>query len=749
MGVVMSLERQPDLDRIRKKAEEIARERPAVVPEQGMDSYKRYVHELQVHQIELEIQNEELRSAQNDLEAVRNRYADLFNNAPVGYVVLDANGFVLEINNTFSKMIGRQADGMIQKPLSGFLPEPARHIFLSRYKAFFKNPERAIELEVGKSNREKRVIKLYGSREQSTSGFSTSRERVRIAVIDITRQYAAETAMQKAHDELGIRHRIAEIMLKTDDEEMFHEVLVTLLSHFKSTYGYFGYIDEEENLVCPSMTRNIFSKCEVENKSIVFPRSAWGGIWGESLLSKKTVCKNSGLRLPTGHIQLINALAVPIVNHGNLIGQIVIGNRPEGYDQETIECLESIVAWISPVLSARLERDRQHARRIKAESDLMQAQKMESIGVLAGGIAHDFNNLLAPIIGYTDLMLEDAVEGDRNHLYMEEISKAAHRAKDLVSQLLAYSRKQLLAVKPLDVNDTIDKLSGMLKRLIREDIRVVYGLGGDTGLVRGDAGQLEQVLVNLVVNAQDAMPDGGRLFIETGRYHLLEKMRVLDFEIEAGEYCCIQIQDSGEGIPKDILPYIFDPFFTTKDMGRGTGMGLATCYGIVKQHGGYIWPESKPGGGTIFKILLPTAAAETGGPGDQVDNDIASETASNGEAVMIVEDEPGVRKMAALALKKKGYRVFETASPEACLRYIEMENPSLDMLLTDVILPGYSGKELYSRLKEKLPHLKVLYMSGYTDNVISDKGVLKAGVHFIGKPFSIRELLKKVHSVLN
>ncbi len=188
---------------------------------------------------------------------------------------------------------------------------------------------------------------------------------------------------------------------------------------------------------------------------------------------------------------------------------------------------------------------------------------------------------------------------------------------------------------------------------------------------------------------------------------------------------------------------------TPKDMGRGTGMGLATCYGIVKQHGGYIWPESNPGGGTTFKILLPTAAAETGGPGDQVDNDIASETASNGEAIMIVEDEPGVRKMAALVLKKRGYRVFETASPEACLRYIEMENPSLDMLLTDVILPGYSGKELYSRLKEKLPHLKVLYMSGYTDNVISDKGVLKAGVHFIGKPFSIRELLKKVHSVLN
>jgi PAS domain S-box-containing protein len=740
------------LDEIRNKAEQIAKKKDFTIPTENALAYQRLVHELNVHQIELEIQNEELLDTQADLERARNRYADLFNNAPVGYVILDQNGFIKKSNQTLADMLGVDISSIHDKPLSRFLPAFSQHTFLSQFRAFFKSPEnKSIDIEVRESSANTKTLRLYGRKASAALDTkNTDQAYVRIIATDITQQRLVEGALKASHKDLRLRHRIAEAMLDSDDSDMFEHVLNILLEHFDASFGYFGYIDEKGSLVCPSMTREVYPKCAVENKDIVFQIADWGGIWGESLTRKKTLYKDVNLDLPAGHIDLYNALAVPIVNKKERIGQIVIGNKSGGFNKKEITEVEAIAGWIAPVLSARIERDQQKRQRIKAENELRQAQRLESIGVLAGGIAHDFNNLLAPIIGYTDLMMMDMTNDECQRFHVHSLARAANRAKDLVGQLLAFSRKQMLEVKPLHINTVINELSNIIKRLIREDIEIIYHLTDEQLRIQGDAGQLDQVLLNLATNAQDAMNDGGKISIHTDRFKVAEPIERHGYTISTGDYCRIFFRDTGEGIPETVRPHIFEPFFTTKERGKGTGMGLATCYGIVKQHGGYIWVDPDDAtGGSRFTILLPlistsrtdTSSKETAAP--------VLQKRPLQAKIMVVEDEPAVRSMTALALKKRGFTVFDADSPLHCLERVKTDGLSFDLLLSDIIMPGCSGKDLFRKLEKRMPDLKVLYMSGYSDNVISEKGLLKEGINFIGKPFSIDELINRVIGILS
>jgi two-component system cell cycle sensor histidine kinase/response regulator CckA len=386
------------------------------------------------------------------------------------------------------------------------------------------------------------------------------------------------------------------------------------------------------------------------------------------------------------------------------------------------------------------------SERKQLEEQLLQAQKMEAVGRLAGGVAHDFNNLLTAIIGYSDLLLLQAEGSSRLRSNIEEIRKAGKRAAKLTSQLLAFSRKQVLQPKVIDLNEIVTDLSKMLQRLIGEDVELVCITKADLGQVKADPGQIEQILINLAVNARDAMPEGGKITMETGNVVLDEEYTRHHAKVSPGSYVMMAVSDSGHGMDLSTQSHIFEPFFTTKGPGKGTGLGLSTVYGIVKQSDGHIWVYSEPGHGTTFKVYFPRVDAEI----DSLDSTHASlEPPQGSETILLVEDEEQVRELARIALEMSGYRVLEAADGvEALQRSAEHEGP-IELLVTDVVMPQMSGRQLAEKMKVIRPGMRVLYMSGYTDDAIVHHGVLDSAAAFIQKPFSPREMARKVRDLLN
>ena len=383
--------------------------------------------------------------------------------------------------------------------------------------------------------------------------------------------------------------------------------------------------------------------------------------------------------------------------------------------------------------------------RIKIEEQLRQSQKMEAMGRLAGGVAHDFNNLLTAILGFGEVMIEKLAPGEPARDDLAQILTAGHSAAALTKQLLAFSRQQTLSVQTLNVNDIAQGVEGLLHRVIGEDVELTLTLDPALRPVRVDRGQLEQILMNLAVNARDAMPDGGRLTVETRNVDLDAAYAEKHPDSHAGPHVMIAISDTGTGMSKAVLERIFEPFFTTKPPGCGTGLGLSTVYGIVKQSGGSIWVYSEAGHGTTFKVYFPVAADAPGAAATES----APDNVWGSETVLIVEDQLPVRMIAGTVLSRHGYSVVEAASCEEALDWVSAHPGRVDLLLTDVVMPQMSGRTLAQKLAEAGESVRVLYMSGYTDDVIVRHGVLDAGVAFLQKPFTPNGLLGKVRGVLD
>jgi two-component system, cell cycle sensor histidine kinase and response regulator CckA len=379
------------------------------------------------------------------------------------------------------------------------------------------------------------------------------------------------------------------------------------------------------------------------------------------------------------------------------------------------------------------------------EEQLRQSQKMEAVGRLAGGVAHDFNNLLTVIRGYSELMLEEFAASDPLRDEVEEIKKAADRASGLTRQLLAFSRQQVLAPKVLDLNIVVSNMERLLKRLLGENIRLGSVLASELGRVKADPGQIEQVIMNLAVNARDAMPKGGRLTIETANADLDESYTHEHVGARPGKYVMLAVSDTGSGMTPEIRQRVFEPFFTTKELGKGTGLGLSTVYGIVKQSEGYVWVYSEPTRGTSFKVYLPRVDA----PADARPAPLPEKTRYRGtETVLLVEDEDGVRALVKQVLTRNGYTVLEARHGGEALLHCERRSEEIHLLVTDVVLEQMSGTELSSRLASLRPGMKVLYISGYTDDAIVHHGVTQ-GTHFLQKPFTTEALARKIRQVLD
>ena len=379
------------------------------------------------------------------------------------------------------------------------------------------------------------------------------------------------------------------------------------------------------------------------------------------------------------------------------------------------------------------------------EEQFRQSQKMEAVGQLAGGIAHDFNNLLTAILGNTQLLLRDLPAGDVKRGDVEEIRKASERAASLTRQLLAYSRRQMLQPVVLDLNVVVAEMDKMLRRLIGEHIALATVLAPDLGRVRADPNQIEQVIVNLAVNARDAMTEGGKLTIETANIDLDEPFAQTHLGSLPGPYAMLAVTDSGTGMDGTVRAHLFEPFFTTKEVGKGTGLGLATVYGIVKQSDGYISVYSEPGHGSSFKIYLPRITAPAGPAGGAQKTGAERGT----ETVLVVEDEPAVLTLSRRALEAHGYVVLAASDAAAAMRIVERHGGTIHLLVTDVVMPGLSGRELADRLTSRRPGIRVLYMSGYPGDAVVHHGALPLGSAFLQKPFSADGLARKVRDVLD
>ena len=445
-----------------------------------------------------------------------------------------------------------------------------------------------------------------------------------------------------------------------------------------------------------------------------------------------------------------STISVPLFSHDQTIAGLHIQSlKPNAYTEAELKLAEKVSNQIAgAIANAQLfaEHQRSEMEKLSLQDQLRQSQKMEAIGRLAGGVAHDFNNLLTVITGYCELSLLGLSKDDSVRQKLNEIAKAAERAGNLTRQLLAFSRRQILEMKVVNLNIILNDLDNMLHRVVGEDIDFKTVFVDELGLVKVDPGQIEQVVMNLVVNARDAMPQGGKLTLETANTELDEGYTRSHVGVASGAYVMLSVNDTGIGMTKEVKEQIFDPFFTTKEKGKGTGLGLSMVYGIVKQSGGDIYVYSEVGKGTTFTVYFPRVFE----PLEELKKEVPVEKIPQGnETVLVVEDEDSVRAVAVDILRAQGYKVLEATGGGEALIICEKEKHPIDLILTDVVMPQMNGPQVIERLMQVRQDFKALYMSGYADEAVVHHRLLKRGVTILHKPFTVEKLARKVREVLD
>jgi len=571
--------------------------------------------------------------------------------------------------------------------------------------------------------------------------------RIRFEGQDATLAIAVDVTERKRIEELQrALYRIADQTSAATDLDAFYAAIHSIVGELIDARNFYvALYDEDTGLLS-------FPYFVDKEDSTPAPKPLGKGLTeyvlrtGEPLLASP---ERFAELVRSGQVEMIGAssidwLGVPMKKGKQAFGVLVVqsytANVP--YGERGLEILN----FVAQHVATAIERKRTENALRHSEKQLWQSQKMEAVGRLAGGVAHDFNNLLTVIKGYTELMLTDLKPSDPLRAEMGEVQRAADRAAALTRQLLAFSRRQVLASKVVNLNYLVEDMNKLLRRLLGEDIELASKLADDMGSVKADPGQIEQVIMNLAVNARDAMPKGGKLTIETANLDLDQVYSREHVMIKPGPYVMLAIADTGSGMDAETLSHVFEPFFTTKEQGKGTGLGLSTVYGIVKQSGGYIWPYSEPGMGTTFKIYLPRVdeVAEREQPHTKVSPGLGGK-----ETILLVEDEEGVRGLTRQLLQRYGYTVLEAEHGQEALLLCERYSGPIHLLLSDVVLAQMSGRELVERLVPLRPEMKVLYMSGYSDEAIVHHGVLKAGTAFLQKPFTTESLMRKLREVLD
>jgi PAS domain S-box-containing protein len=560
------------------------------------------------------------------------------------------------------------------------------------------------------------------------------------------------TDKKKTERELKLRNQIARIFLTTAGDETYEKILAMVLDMTQSRYGIFGFIDEAGEWVCPSLTRDIWEKCQVPGKRIAFPHDTWTGIWGKAMTRKRCIYINRQIHLPEGHITIENALDAPVVYKDQLVGNLLIGQKKTGYTNDDQGLMEMVADQIAPVLKTRLERDQEHKERRRAENRLQQVQKLEAIGSLAGGIAHDFNNILSAILGYAQLAM-DRLPADSPVLAdLEQVYKGGERAKDLVMQILAFSRPQEQDAAPIQIGPIIKEVLKFLKSTLPSSIEIRQQVVPDPGIILADPTRIHQILMNLCTNAAHAMDNTGGILTVALSSITLDSAMTPDTgmttalsDLVPGKYLRLTVGDTGQGIAPDILPRIFDPYFTTKRRGEGTGMGLATVHGIIKSYGGGITVSSAPGKGTTFHVYFPVID----GPAEPAPEKQAPAAAARNDAcILFVDDEPPIARLGKQLLEHLGYTAEACTDPLEALALVKSGPDRFDLVITDLTMPGMKGDQLAGELTKIRPDLPVILCSGFSMNM-TGKMMAESGIKaFIMKPLIKNKLAAVIQQVM-
>jgi PAS domain S-box-containing protein len=699
----------------------------------------------------------ERKRAEEALRESEDRYRDLVEHSQDLIYTHDLEGRILSVNQGAAKLLGYDQSVLLSKNVRDTLVPELRDEF-DEYLATIRGHGMASGLMLIQTSTGERRIWEY-SNTLRTEGVATP--IVRGMAHDITERKRVERllralnraalAMEQALTHEEIFAAVAEefkklgfscMLFLTDDTQtkLFPKYLSYESKALRAAERLVGI--NHEGFSFPVEATDVFMEI-IREKKVVFQRNV-----EESTrqVLPKPVRKLAGQIVKM--LKVPKSIGAPLIVEDEVIGALTVqADDLTARDVPAITAFAHQVAavWHKANLMQDLQRSLEELQR--TQDQLVQARKMEAIGRLAGGVAHDFNNLLTAIIGYSELLLGELNPYDPRRGDVEEINKAADRAAVLTRQLLAFSRKQVLQPQVLDLNTTVSNMEKMLRRLIGEDIDLVTILDPALGQVKADPGQIDQVLMNLAVNARDAMPRGGKLTIETMNAYLDENYARQHVDVQPGSYVMLAVSDTGLGMDEETLSHLFEPFFTTKDVGQGTGLGLSTVYGIVKQSGGHLWVYSEPGQGTTFKVYLPRVE-EAAEAAQRIQ--VPTESLQGREIVLLVEDADVVRDLARLVLLQRGYTVLEARDGEEAIQICEQHEGPVHLIVTDVVMPGgMSGRQLAERLATLRPEMKVLYMSGYTDNAIVHHGVLEPGMAFLQKPFAPEALARKVRETLD
>ena len=638
--------------------------------------------------------------------------ADLLEALPDAVVAVDRDGIIVQLNSQTQELFGYNRDELIGQNIEILVPETYRSQHHQRRESFAQTP---------KTRRMGAGLDLYGRR-QNGSEFPVE---ISLSPVSTEKEWFVLSAIRDISD----RKRIAEELRRANEE--LHRRTAEQLGEYRSRLA--SIVDSSEDaILSKDLTGIVMSWNRGAERMYGYP-------------AKEVVGKHISILAPSGRSDEVSKILQKIVDGETVDHYESVRVTKDGRPLDVSLSVSPLTNAIGEVVGASvIARDITSQKR--AEAQMRQSQKMEAIGRLAGGVAHDFNNVLGIINACAEFLRDRIDSAAEASLYVDNIRNAIERGTALTRQLLTFSRTSAIQPQILDLNDRLKDIGKLLRPLLGDDIEVLIVSRSASAVIEADPGQLDQVVVNLAVNARDAMPRGGKFILETGAAQFDEAFAAQHQAMSAGKYVQLAVSDTGHGMDETTVSRIFEPFFTTKEPGKGTGLGLATVYGIVKQSAGHIFVYSEPGHGTTFKIYLPDAEQKIGSGSNPEADSVSPQR--HGSTILLVEDDEIMRHLTRQLLQEHGYTVVEADDGKGALEWLESNPAQIDLLLTDVVMRHMSGPELAERLHTSHPALKVAYMSGYTGELMANREILKPGAILIEKPFTRAALLNTVHAML-